>query len=160
MIIDSLIKNILRVKATNNRKIQQCIGLFSLKSLNRFIKKIKNEHDITFREREAERKVQKFLRDNLAEDYHVFENIFTGYGDIDAIVVGPTGIFMIEIKSNEGLIATNGKGYLSIFDGDTPHKNYRWQVAKELGQVKKYLDNNTNVNTWVNPVLAFPFAQS
>jgi len=134
------------------------MGIVSLKSLNRFIKKIKNEHDITFREREAERKVQKFLRDNLTEDYHVFENIFTGYGDIDAIVVGPTGIFMIEIKSNEGLIATNEKGYLSIIEGNTPHKNYRMQAIKELSQVKKYIDNNMpGFHTWINPVLAFPF---
>lgn len=129
----------------------------SLKALIRFIRKTRTEYGIAVKEREAEKKVQKFLKENLTEDYHVFENVYTGYGDIDAIVVGPTGIYMIEVKSNEGLVTENEKGYLSIIDGNTPNKNYRDQVAKELRQVKKYLDLNTNMNTWVNPVLCFPF---
>jgi Holliday junction resolvase-like predicted endonuclease len=129
----------------------------SFRALNKFIRKVKAEHDKATKEREAEKKVQKFLEDNLTEGYYLFKNIYTGYGDIDAIVVGPTGIYMIEVKSNEGLIAENKEGYLSIIDGNTPNKNYRWQVAKQLSQVKKYLDNNTNMNTWVNPVLTFPF---
>jgi Holliday junction resolvase-like predicted endonuclease len=133
------------------------MGIISFRDLNRFIRKIKTEYNIATKEREAEKKVQKFLEDNLTEGYYLFKNIYTGYGDIDAIVVGPTGIYMIEVKSNEGLIAENKEGYLSIIDGNTPNKNYRWQVAKQLSQVKKYLDNNTNMNTWVNPVLTFPF---
>lgn len=128
-----------------------------LKALIRFIKKIKEEHNIALKEREAERKVQKFLKDNLTEDYHLFENIYTGYGDIDVIVVGRTGVFMIEVKSNSGLVAENEKGYLSIIDGIAPNKNYREQVGKELSQVKRYIDNNTGFSSWVYPILVFPF---
>jgi len=90
----------------------------------------------------------------------LFKNIYTRYGDIDAIVVGPTGIFLIEVKSNEGLVAKNEKGYLSVIDGDSPHKNYRDQIIKETLQVKKYLDNNVpELRSWVNPVLVFPFGK-
>jgi hypothetical protein len=133
------------------------MGIISFRDLNRFIRKIKTEYNIASKEREAEKKVQKFLEDNLTEGYYLFKNIYTGYGDIDAIVVGPTGVYMIEVKSNEGIVSRDEKGYLLIIDGNTPNKNYREQVSKELGQVKKYLDNNTNVKTWVNPVLIFPF---
>ncbi|MEM3509649.1 MAG: nuclease-related domain-containing protein, partial [Nitrososphaerota archaeon] len=71
------------------------IGGYSLKKLNKFIQKLKDERDIATKEREAEKRVQKFLEENLIEDYHVFKNVYTGYGDIDAIVVGPTGIFVV-----------------------------------------------------------------
>ena len=132
-------------------------GIITLRSINKFIRKTKTIYDEKVKEREAEKEVQEFLRKNLTEEYHVFENIYTGYGDIDAVVVGPTGIYMIEIKSNSGTIATNSKGYLSIIDGDIPNKNYRDQVKKELSQVKLYIDINTGLNSWVNPVLVFPF---
>jgi Ca2+/Na+ antiporter len=129
----------------------------SFKAFNKFRKRTKDEYDIAVKEREAEEEVQGFLRKNLTEEYHVFENIYTGYGDIDTIVVGPTGIYMIEIKSNSGTITSNSKGYLLIIGGDIPNKNYRDQVKKELGQVKLYIDINTGLNSWVNPVLVFPF---
>jgi|GEM_PF-3279499 len=133
------------------------IGIITFRALTRFTRKVKTEHDVAVKERDAEKKVQQYLKENLTEGYYIFENIYTGFGDIDAIVVGPTGVYMIEVKSNEGLIGENKEGYLSIIDGNTPNKNYKEQVAKELSQVKKYLDNNTNMKTWVNPVLAFPF---
>ena len=133
------------------------IGIVTQRSINKFIGKTRNNYNEKVREREAEKEVQDFLKKNLTEEYHVFENIYTGYGDIDTIVVGPTGIYMIEIKSNSGTITSNSKGYLSIIDGDTPNKNYRDQVKKELGQVKLYLDINTGFNCWVNSVLVFPF---
>lgn len=133
-------------------------SIISIRALNKFIKKLRNARDLAIREREAEKKVQKFLEDDLTEGYYLFKNIYTGYGDIDAIVVGPTGIFLIEVKSNEGLVAKNEKGYLSVIDGDSPHKNYRDQIIKETLQVKKYIDNNVpEFRSWVNPVLAFAF---
>jgi hypothetical protein len=133
------------------------MGTISLKSINKFIRKTKNKYDIAVKERQAEKEVQGFLRKNLTEEYHIFENVYTGFGDIDAIVVGSAGVYMIEVKSNSGVVTTNEKGYLSIIDGDTPNKNYREQVIKELSQVKKYIDNNTGLKSWVNPVLVFPF---
>ena len=133
------------------------IGIVTLILINKFIRKTRSNYNEKVKEREAEKEVQEFLRKNLTEEYHVFENIYTGYGDIDTIVVGPTGIYMIEIKSNSGTITSNSKGYLSVIDGDTPNKNYRDQVKKELGQVKLYIDINTGLNSWVNPVLVFPF---
>jgi len=136
------------------------VATISFKAFNKFRKRTKDEYDIAVKEREAEEEVQGFLRKNLTEDYRVYENIYTGYGDIDTIVVGPTGIYMIEIKSNSGTITSNSKGYLSIIDGDLPNKNYRNQVKKELGQVKLYLDINTGLNCWVNPVLIFPFGST
>lgn len=134
------------------------MGAVSIISLSKFIRKTRSEYDVSVKEREAEKKVQKFLEDNLTEGYHLFKNIYTGYGDIDAIIVGLTGVYVVEVKSNEGLVAKNEKGYLSVIDGDSPHKNYREQIIKETFQVKKYLDNNVpELRSWVNPVLVFPF---
>lgn len=135
-------------------------GLLSIKYLNRFIRKTRKAYEVSVKEREAEKKIQKFLEDNLAEGYYLFKNIYTGYGDIDAIIVGPTGIYIIEIKSNSGLIGKNSNGYLTVVDGNSPNKNYRDQVIKESMQVKKYIENNVaGSKFWVNPILVFPFGE-
>ena len=133
------------------------MGAVSLRSINKFYRRTKESYNIAKKERQAERNVQDYLRNNLTEDYKLFENIYTGFGDIDSIVVGPTGIYMIEVKSNSGVITSNEENHLLILEGDPATKNYREQVKKELGQLKKYLDNNTGLNCWINPVLVFPF---
>lgn len=133
------------------------MGTVSLKSINKLYRKTKESYNIAKKERDAEKIVQDYLRKNLTEEYKLFENISTGFGDIDAIVVGPTGIYMIEVKSNSGVIISNKEKRLLILEGNPANKNYREQVKKELGQLKKYLDNNTGLNCWINPVLVFPF---
>ena len=133
------------------------MGAISLKSINKLYRKTKESYNIAKKERDAEKIVQDYLRKNLTEDYKLFENISTGFGDIDAVVVGPTGIYMIEVKSNSGVITSNKEKRLLILEGNPANKNYREQVKKEMSQLKKYLDNNTGLNCWINPVLVFPF---
>ncbi len=88
------------------------MGAVSLRSINKFYRSTKESYNIAKKERQAERIVQDYLRNNLTEDYKLFENIYTGFGDIDSIVVGPTGIYMIEVKSNSGAITSNEENHL------------------------------------------------
>jgi len=105
----------------------------------------------------TEKEVEKILKD-LSDEYSVYRNISFGYGDIDAVVVGPTGIFVIEVKYNKGLVSHDGYGRITVIDGIEPKKNYRKQVIGESIRLKRYLDEETNEKVWVFPVLVFPFA--
>ncbi len=134
------------------------IGIVTFKQLNSLIKEVKNDFLVKKRELKAERDVQKFLMESLTEDYYLFTNIYTGYGDVDAVVVGPNGVFVIEVKSNSGVVSQDDKNRLVIIDGDPPRKNYRKQVIRNSQVIKRILDDKLNRKSFVMPILVFPFA--
>lgn len=110
------------------------------------------------RQKEAEEMSYKFIRSNLPEDFLIFRNVSLGYGDIDLIIVGSKGIFVVEVKSNRGAISLDTDGYIRVKDGDVVSKQYRRQVISESNRLKRYLDNELNAKNFVQPVLLFPFA--
>lgn len=95
----------------------------------------------------------------LPEDYFVFNDVkFPGsYGNLDHVVVGPTGIYVIETK--------NYNGYFLVKDTEWFYKNGN-RVKKAKGQpgkqvmtnslsLKKFLvDNGVNMDgIWVNSIV-------
>ncbi len=60
----------------------------------------------------GEKRVEKNLFDKLTDEYSIFNNVLLRdpkkRGDIDHIIVGPTGIYIIETKNNQGKISFNG----------------------------------------------------
>ncbi len=134
------------------------MGIVTFKQLNSLVRETKENFEVKKRELDAEREVQKFLRESLTEDYYLFTNIYTGYGDVDAVVVGPNGVFVIEVKSNSGVVSQDDKNRLVIIDGDPPGKNYRKQVIRNSQVIKRILDDKLNRKSFVMPILVFPFA--
>jgi len=60
----------------------------------------------------GERNAVKNISDKLNSDYSIFNNVLLKdgkrSGDIDHIIVGPTGIFAIETKNNKGIVTYDG----------------------------------------------------
>jgi len=110
------------------------------------------------READAETDVYNFLVQSLTEDYSVFPNLSFGYGDIDIIVVGPTGIFVVDVKSNRGVAALNSSDKLNVIDGDKPYKNYRRQVIQETMQLKTHLDGKITFSAFIHSAIVMPNA--
>lgn len=110
------------------------------------------------RARQAELEVQKVLANLDEHQYAVFNGLYRGYGDIDHVVVGPTGAFVIETKSSKGDVSLDELGRLVISQGDQPRKNYRRQATQEAWQVKDFLAQHGVDGIFVQPVLALPHA--
>lgn len=110
------------------------------------------------RARQAEREVQNILANLDERQYAVFNGLYRGYGDIDHVVVGPTGAFVIETKSSRGDISLDELGRLVISHGDQPRKNYRRQATQEAWQVKDFLAERGVEGIFVQPILALPHA--
>ena len=102
--------------------------------------------------------VAKYLN-QLPEDYFVFNDVkFPGsYGNLDHIVVGPTGIYVIETK--------NYKGFFLVKGNELFYKNGN-RVKKAKGQpgrqvmansisLKKFLeDNGVNMDgVWISSIV-------
>lgn len=111
------------------------------------------------RAQKAEQEVRIVLANLDERQYTVFHGLYRGYGDIDHVVIGLTGAFVIETKSNHGDVSIDELGRLAIDHGDRPHKNYRQQAIQEAYQVKDYLvEHGIQEQLFVQSILAFPFA--
>jgi hypothetical protein len=111
------------------------------------------------RAQKAEQEVRNVLANLDERQYAVFHGLYRGYGDVDHVVIGPTGAFVIETKSNHGDVSIDELGRLAINHGDQPRKNYQRQATQEAYQVKDYLaEHGIQEQLFVQSILAFPFA--
>ena len=134
------------------------ILLVGLPSILRPVVRSYNEQiAVNRRERAAEDAVDAILRTLDETKYSIFRNVFMGYGDLDHVVIGPTGIFVIETKSNRGNIELDN-GRLVVRDGDATGKNYERQASGASWQLKVALSERLDTKVYVEPILAFPSA--
>lgn len=108
--------------------------------------------DRAVRGAEAEERVSDIL-DQLPEEYHVVHDVVIGRGNIDHVVVGPTGIFTIETKSHRGKL-TEEQGQLRL-NGRALEKDFLAQAYAEAMAVKAYLKKISGKDFFVSPMLVF-----
>lgn len=66
------------------------------------------------------------LLEKLPDTYYVINDLSTDYGNIDHVVIGPTGVFMIDTKNWRGCITATREGELLLNDKptDKPQVSY------------------------------------
>ncbi|MCZ3367334.1 MULTISPECIES: nuclease-related domain-containing protein [Methanobacterium] len=95
----------------------------------------------------------------LPEDYFVFNDVkFPGsYGNLDHVVVGPTGVYVIETKNYEGFFLVKGNDW--FYKNGSRVKKAKGQPGKQVManslSLKKFLeDNGVNINcVWINSIV-------
>ena len=99
----------------------------------------------------------KSLDELKVEGYFVIEDIQNEKGNVDLLCVGPTGIFVIEVKAHDGLISwSNGL----LRNGQPLEKDFIKQVHAEVFFIKEYLQKKLNNNFYVQGILEFNNAQT
>jgi hypothetical protein len=100
----------------------------------------------------AEEVVAERLK-GLPDSYCYFNDLaFEGF-NIDHIVVGPGGIFLIETKSHSGEVDV--KGEVLLLNGAKPEKDFFGQTWSQTFQLREYLKKQTSREWKVKPVLCF-----
>jgi hypothetical protein len=100
----------------------------------------------------AEEVVAERLQD-LPDGYHVFHDIaFDGF-NIDHVVVGSGGIFLVETKSHSGTV--DAKGDTLVLNGVQPPKNFLNQTWSQTYQLKEFLKKQASKEYVVKPILCF-----
>jgi hypothetical protein len=61
----------------------------------------------------GEERVAKALR-NLSDEFHVIHGIETPHGDVDHLVIGPTGVFCLDAKHWSGNVTHDGNSGLLV----------------------------------------------
>jgi hypothetical protein len=130
--------------------------VFGIKALEPILDK-KAAHLIK-RAKDAERgaKGEEYVADKLAmlpEGYFSFHDLaFEGF-NVDHVVVGPTGIFVVETKSHRGKVTSNGEKLL--LNGRQPDKNFISQAWSQTFHMRNILKDRTGKEWSVMPVLCF-----
>jgi len=90
----------------------------------------------------------------LPGNFIVLSNIVPGrIGNIDQIIIGPTGIWVIEVKSHTGRITFDGKELRR--DSELLEKDFLKQVWAETYAVHDILKRELNNNFFVQSVICF-----
>jgi len=101
----------------------------------------------------GEQKVTRILSAALSNEYSLFNNVKLKetWGDIDHIVVGPTGIFVIETKNRKGKISYYGDNWEGVGRG-SPSKQARINAMR----LKEILASSASLESkpfWIQGVV-------
>jgi hypothetical protein len=105
----------------------------------------------------GENAVAKIL-ENLPEDYCVINGLTTPFGDLDHVVVGPTGVYILDTKNWKGVVAADGKGEL-LLNGKSTDKPMVKPLVTRMMNVKDKIKTLSNLDPFFKVVLVFPIAR-
>lgn len=99
---------------------------------------------------EAERRVDVFFASALGERWTLIAGYCGPNGEIDRILIGPYGIYAIEIKGNRGVIESDGQRWLvkrygrrgDLLDIKTLPRAPDAQLSKAVMPLQRWLDKN------------------
>lgn len=103
----------------------------------------------------GERAVAKILERELPDEYSIYRGIVADYrrGDIDLTVLGPTGLFTVEVKSHAGYVAFSGSELTR--NGKPFEKNFLRQAKSEALTLRDFVARILHREIFVKAVLAF-----
>ncbi len=108
---------------------------------------------------QGEKQVAKLLTSKLNDDYYLLNDLYLrdGGGDIDHIVLGPNGVFVLETKNWSGNISCYGDDWQRVGKRNFSGSPSR-QVKRNASKIKQIIDSNPNLRTlgiWVEGIVVF-----
>lgn len=99
--------------------------------------------------------VVALLKDALSDEYSIYRDVIIDpkFGNIDYVVVGPVGLFTIEVKSHKGEIGFDGQ-YLTK-NGSQFEKDFLGQAMGQAISLHEFLLDELNADIFVKPVIVF-----
>lgn len=117
-------------------------------------KKIDDKAENFWQGLRGEDNIAKLLK-TLPDVYSIYADvkIKPEFGNIDYVVVGPTGLFTIEVKSHRGIISFNGVEL--VRQGRKLEKDFLKQSMSEAMSMHDYLSERLATEIFVKPVIVF-----
>jgi Nuclease-related domain len=95
----------------------------------------------------------------LSDDFCVINDLATSNGNIDHVVVGPTGVFILDTKSWRGVVEADGKGEL-LLNGKPTEKRFIHQfVGRMMGVREKVIMLAPRTDARFNAMFVFTAAR-
>ena len=79
-----------------------------------------------------------WLLDNLSDQHFVLHDVPTPTGNLDHVVIGPQGVFVIETKNWRGVVTADGSGELRL-NGQPAERPYLRQLVRRTTEAREAL---------------------
>ncbi|MEM3335618.1 MAG: nuclease-related domain-containing protein [Thermoplasmata archaeon] len=115
--------------------------------------------------KEGEKYIKQLLKNNLSDEYIGFFGVPVKNGDIDCLVIGPTGAYAIEVKNHRGHIEYDEDGWrqIKVGLGGTTYegtlKNPEKQILTSIHYLKDFLKQK-NMDIYIRGVIVFTNPES
>ena len=99
--------------------------------------------------------------DDLPDGYCVIHDLATPFGNLDHVVIGPTGVFILETKNWKGTITADGKGDIVQNNALAKKATVKPLIARMMNvrdKVKTLCDAGQDL-PYFNALLVFPSAR-
>jgi hypothetical protein len=107
----------------------------------------------------GEKQVTKLLASKLSDDYILLNDLYLrgGGGDIDHIVLGPNGIFVLETKNWSGDVTCYGDEWRRVGKGNFKGSP-SLQVKRNVAKIRQIIDSNPalrHFGIWIEGIVVF-----
>lgn len=104
----------------------------------------------------GERETLLYLKE-LPDSYTVVCDLdfADSFGNIDHLVIGPTGVFAIDVKNWRGTVSANGQGEL-LFNGQPTSKPQVRAFTRRVMELKDRLKALTKLEPFIQGIFVFP----
>ncbi len=92
------------------------------------------------------------------DKYNVINDLKTDFGNIDHVVVGPSGVYVLDSKNWRGIITADENGELLV-NGKSPDKPEVKILTGRLMSIKEKVKTLCGLDPYIQGVLVFPSAR-
>lgn len=132
-------------------------GYFPFKYSLKRIEEIENLR-LNYRKGTAGEAFIASVLERLSHEYYVINDLSTPYGNLDHVVIGPTGIFVIDTKNWRGTVSADGKGEL-LYNGKPTDKPEIGNFQARIMEIRKrFLSLCDLEDVYFQALFVFPVA--
>jgi len=96
---------------------------------------------------------------DFPDDFYVINDLTTPFGNLDHVVVGPTGVFILDSKNWRGAVSADAKGELLLNGYPTDKPHVRQFVGRMLGIRDRVLALAPGLDTYYQALFVFTAAR-
>jgi hypothetical protein len=99
-----------------------------------------------------------YILAGFPDAYRIIPGVETSFGDIDHVVVGPTGVYAVDTKNWRGIVTADDQGEL-LLNGRPTKKPAIMNLTRSIMNTKKKIKVRSALDPYVRGVLAFTSAR-
>ena len=127
-----------------------------MRLMNKKLKALEVER-INFRKGAVGEAVIGYILEGFPDDYRVINDLSTPFGNIDHVVIGPNGAYIIDTKNWKGVVSADGNGEL-LLNGKPTQKTEVKNLTRRIMSIKEKIKVLCSLDPYVQGVFAFPSA--
>jgi len=112
---------------------------------------------LSFRKGASGEEIVGYALDNFPDEFRVIHDLTTLFGNVDHVVIGPSGAYIIDTKNWKGVVGADGNGEL-LLNGKPTQKPEIKNLTRRIMSIKEKMKVLSSMDPYVQGVFAFPSA--